>query len=87
VAGKKPRKLAGVSKEQMARMEREMSSLQGQYKLVEQGYGQDVLTLVLVRGYLIKLLANPTVAKFLRARTPEILEQFEAVTASASLEA
>jgi ParB-like chromosome segregation protein Spo0J len=87
VAGKKPRKLAGVSKEQMARMEREMSSLQGQYKLVEQNYGQDVLTLVLVRGYLVKLLGNQAISKFLRSRTPEILEQFEAVTATASLDA
>ncbi len=86
VGGKKPRKLAGVSKEQMARMEREMSSLQGQYKLVEQSYGQDVLTLVLVRGYLVKLLGNQAVARFLRSRTPEILEQFEAVTATVSLE-
>ena len=86
VAGTKPRKLAGVSKEQMARMEREMSSVQGQYKLVEQTYGQDVLTLVLVRGYLVKLLGNQAVAKFLRSKTPEILEQFEAVTATNSLE-
>ncbi len=87
VAGKKPGRLAGVSKEQMARMEREMSSLQGQYKLVEQSYGQDVLTLVLVRGYLVKLLGNEAIAKFLRNRTPEILEQLEAVTATASLDA
>ena len=87
VAGKKPGKLAGVSKEQMARMEREMSSLQGQYKLVEQSYGQDVLTLVLVRGYLVKLLGNEAIAKFLRHKTPEILEQFEAVAAAASLDA
>ncbi|WP_240648457.1 plasmid partitioning protein RepB C-terminal domain-containing protein, partial [Pararobbsia silviterrae] len=45
VAGKKPPKLTGVSPEQMAKMEREMSNLQGQYKLVEQTYGQDVLNL------------------------------------------
>jgi hypothetical protein len=53
---------------------------------VEQSYGQDVLTLVLVRGYLVKLLGNQAVARFLRSRTPEILEQFEAVTATVSLE-
>lgn len=51
VDGKKPSKLYGSSKEQMAKMEREMSNLQGQYKLVEHSYGQDVLTLVPVRGY------------------------------------
>lgn len=86
VDGKKPRKLSGVSKEQMAKMEREMSSLQGQYKLVEQSYGQDVLTLVLVRGYLVKLLGNAEVAKFLRGKAPEILEQFETIAETTSLE-
>ena len=86
VDGKKPRKLAGVTREQMARMEREMSNLQGQYKLVEQSYGQDVLTLVLVRGYLVKLLGNVEVAKFLRGKAPEILEQFETVAEASSLE-
>lgn len=86
VDGKKPRKLSGVTKEQMARMEREMSNLQGQYKLVEQSYGQDVLTLVLVRGYLVKLLGNVEVAKFLRGKVPEILEQFETIAEASSLE-
>lgn len=86
VDGKKPHKLSGVSKEQMAKMEREMSNLQGQYRLVEQSYGQDVLTLVLVRGYLVKLLGNVEVAKFLRAKAPEILEQFETIAETTSLE-
>jgi hypothetical protein len=86
VDGKKPRQMSGVSSEQMARMEREMSNLQGQYKLVEQSYGQDVLSLVLVRGYLVKLLENTEVAKFLRAKAPEILEQFETITRATSLE-
>lgn len=87
VEGRKPRKLSGVSKEQMAKMEREMSNLQGQYKLVEQNYGQDVLSLVLVRGYLLKLLGNKEIAKFLRTKAPEILEQFESVAATTSLDA
>ena len=50
VDGKKPHKLTGVTQEQMAKMEREMANLQGQYKMVEQTYGQDVLNLVLARG-------------------------------------
>lgn len=86
VDGKKPRKLSGVTREQMARMEREMGSLQSQYRLVEQTYGQDVLTLVIVRGYLVKLLANDAVVRFLRAKSPEILEQFEGVVAAQSID-
>ena len=86
VGGKKPHKLSGVSKEQLVKMEREMSNLQGQYRLAEQSYGQDVLSLVLVRGYLVKLLSNAEVAKFLRSKAPEILEQFETIAETTSLE-
>jgi len=38
VEGKKPLKLTGVSQEQMAKMERKMTKLQGQCKTVEQTY-------------------------------------------------
>jgi hypothetical protein len=38
--GKKPDRLHGVAPDQMARMEREMTNLQSQYRLVEQSYGQ-----------------------------------------------
>ena len=86
VEGNKPKKLRGVTKEQMARMEREMSNLQGRYRVVEQTYGQDVLGLVLARGYVAKLLENAQVLRYLRQRAPEILEQFEAVAAAVSLE-
>jgi hypothetical protein len=48
VGGSKPRKLGGATPEQMAKMEREMGNLQGQFKLVEQSYGEDVLNLVLL---------------------------------------
>ena len=55
-------KRIGVGKDQMLKMENEMASLQRQYKLVEQTYGQDVLNLVLAKGYLTKILANEAVA-------------------------
>lgn len=58
VNGHKPKKVAGVSQEQMMRMELEMSSVQEQHKLVEQTYGQDMLNLVLARGYIGKLIGN-----------------------------
>ena len=82
----KPRKQTGVTPEQLARMEREMANVQGQYKLVEQNYGQDVLNLVLAQRYLEKLLANKLVAKYLRQHQPEVLEQFEKIVATKSLD-
>ena len=70
----------------MARMEREMSNLQGQYKAVEQTYGQDVLNLVLAKSYLTKLLENKSVARYLRQRQPEVLAEFEMIVQTVSLD-
>ena len=86
VDGTRPRKVSGVTPEQMARMEREMANLQGQYRLVEQSYGQDVLNLVLARGYLGKLLESAKVAKYLKQRQPEVLGQFAAIVEAIALE-
>jgi ParB-like chromosome segregation protein Spo0J len=86
VEGKKPAKLSGLSQEQMAKMEREMANLQGQYKMVEQTYGQDVLNLVLARGYLAKLLENKQVVRFLKQRQPEVLTEFETIVQTVSIE-
>lgn len=82
----KPRKMAGVSPEQMAKMEREMDNLHGQYKLVEQSYGQDVLNLVLAAGYVGKLLDNKAVTRFLSQRQPDVLAEFETIVQTVSLE-
>jgi len=67
-------------------MEREMANVQGQYKLVEQTYGQDVLNMVLALGYLAKLLENKSVARFIKQRRPEVLEQFMVIVETTSLE-
>lgn len=86
VSEKRPRKISGVTAEQMAKMEREMGNLQGQLRLVEKSYGQDVLLLVLARGYLAKLLENKSVARYIRQRRPEVLEQFEVIVETTSLD-
>lgn len=87
VAGKKLRKASsGVTQEQMSKMEREMANLQGQYKLVEDSYGQDVLNLVLSRGYLVRLLENGAVARYLRQHQPDVLKEFESIVRAVSLD-
>jgi len=86
VDGKRPRKLAGTTPEQLLKMEREMANLQGQYRLVEQSYGQDVLDFVLARAYVKKLIDNSRVAKYLKQQQPEVFEQFAAIAASNTLE-
>ena len=75
VAGKRPRKERGVSQEQVDRMEREMSGLQDQYRMIEQGFGEDMLNLVLARGYVAKLVDNKAVFRYLERNHGEVLEQ------------
>lgn len=82
----KPKKLAGVTPDQMARMEREMGNLQGQFKSIEQSYGQDVLNLVLAKGYLVKLLDNEAVIRFLTQNQPDVLAEFASIVEAASLD-
>jgi hypothetical protein len=86
VDGKRPRKMNGVTPEQMVRMEREMANLQSQYRLVEQSYGQDILNLVLARGYLAKLLENDKASRYIRRSQPEVLDQFAAIIEATALE-
>ena len=59
---KKPKKIKGLTEEQMDRMEGEMASLEREYQLVEESYGTGVLNLTLAKGYLTKLIGN---AKFI----------------------
>ena len=80
------KKMTGITSEQMARKEKEMANLQGQYQIVVQSYGEDVLNLVLARGYLVKLIENAQVTRYMNAREPEVLEQFKAITAAVSLD-
>lgn len=67
-------------------MEREMSNLQEQYKIVEQTYGQDVLNLVLAKGYLVKLLECEPVLAYLRQHQPDLAREFESIRDVVSLE-
>ena len=86
VGEKRARKLPGVTAEQMVKMEREMGNLQGQLKVVEKSYGQDVLLLVLARGYLGKLIDNRAVFRFLKQRQPDVLAEVENIIQTVALD-
>ena len=82
----KPKKVGGMTPEQMARMEREMASLNQDFKALEASYGDDVLHLVIASGYLSRLVGNPEIERFLKSRHPEILDEFRAIITAASLD-
>lgn len=82
----KPKKMAGVTADQMARMEREMGNVHGQFKIIEQSYGQDVLNLVLAKGYIAKLLDNDEVVRYLTKYQPDMFGEFEDIVRTVSLD-
>jgi hypothetical protein len=61
----RPKKIRGLTAEQMARMEREMDGLQSEFKAVSASYGDTVLNLVVAAGYLSRLIGNPRVSGYL----------------------
>lgn len=63
-----------------------MTQVQEKYKDAEKSYGSELLNLVVAKGYLTKLVANEAVRSWLDRNTPEILEQFELVINTASME-
>jgi ParB-like chromosome segregation protein Spo0J len=82
----KPKKVSGMTSEQMARMEREMASLNQDFKALEASYGDDVLHLVIASGYLARLIGNAEIERFLQSRHPEFLDEFRAIITAASLD-
>ena len=81
----KPKSFKGISPEQIARMEKEMASLQREMKLIEESYGPDHLNLVLARGYLVSLLNNSKVVQYLTQNHSEILGEFQRISEAASM--
>jgi hypothetical protein len=70
----------------MHKMEREMTNLQEQYKLVEESYGQDVLNLVLAKGYLVRLLENNSVARYIQQNQPDVFSEFATIVETVSMD-
>jgi hypothetical protein len=72
--------------EQLVKLEKEMSQVQSSYREAESTYGSDLLNLVVAKGYLTKLLSNEAVNSYIQRQEPEILEQFELVVNTVSME-
>tara|TARA_B100000686_G_C16803732_1_gene988229 strand:- start:4044 stop:4949 length:906 start_codon:yes stop_codon:yes gene_type:complete len=72
----KPKNIKGITEEQMKRMELEMQSLDRDFKVIEENYGQDILNLTLAKGYLAKLIENQNIRKYLATHHAGLLDQF-----------
>lgn len=76
---RKPKGVNAVTSEQIARMERELVSLQSHVKSIEDSYGLDNLHLTVAKGYIAKLLANARVVRWLAQGRQEYLSEFQTI--------
>lgn len=82
----KPKKVGKMTPEQMARLEREMETLNQDFRALEASYGDDVLQLVISAGYVGRLISNASVQQYLTKRHPELLEELRGIVSAASLD-
>lgn len=76
VAGK-PRRVPGLTEDQVATMQRESENLDRQLRAVEQSYSADQLDLMLAAGYVNRLLGNARVVRYLAQHHADILAEFQ----------
>lgn len=76
-----PKQKKGMSREELAKLQVEMQTIERDMKAVEETYGEDMLNLTLARGYIKKLLANARVCRFLTANHPDLMSEFESIGA------
>jgi hypothetical protein len=67
-------------------MEKEMEVLQRDLGLIEESHGNQVLNLVLARGYLAKLRGNARVARCLGQHHADIFRELQSISERSSLE-
>jgi hypothetical protein len=80
----KNKTVKGLTPEQIAKMEKEMEALQRDLKLVEESHGNQVLNLVLARGYVTKLFGNTRVTRYLGQHHPDIFRELQTISADPS---
>ena len=71
-----PKAPKGVSREQIAKLEREMATLHNGIKRIEATFGSDHLHLVLAVGYVSTLLSNAAITRYLEKHHREISKEF-----------
>jgi hypothetical protein len=85
VDGKKQKNTHGISGEEISRMEKEMESLERDYRLYQDQFGENSLHLNAVQRYVKRLLENAKIKRFLGNRYPELLEEFQELVALEAL--
>jgi hypothetical protein len=77
-----PKTKTGLSAEELAGMEREMESLEKDFKGVKASYTENMMCLTCACGYIKKLLDNAKVVRFLNANYSDIVSGFETIVSA-----
>jgi hypothetical protein len=86
VEGNRPKELQTLSTEDVSRIENEMVHLSREFRLIEDSHGKNTLQLVIVTGYLRKMLDNARVVRFMVQNYSEILSEFQKLVDNRSLQ-
>jgi len=76
VAGR-PRRIPGLTEDQIATMQRESENVDREFRRIEQSYSSDNLDLLLATGYVNRLLGNVRVVRYLAQHHADILSEFQ----------
>jgi len=83
----RPKPSRGMDPADVARLQSEMQNLEREFALVQEEYGQNMLTLVVVVGYVRGLLDNAAVVRFLSQAEPAMLTEFQRIVDTADMRA
>jgi hypothetical protein len=79
VEGEKQKADTKVSAEDILRMERELEKVSEDHKLAEETLGENMLALVVAKGYVARLLNNKVVSEYLKRNHRELSHELQQV--------
>jgi len=77
----------GLPTDDAGRMQREMQALERDFKMVQDEYGQNMLSLVVVVAYIRRLMDNAAVMRYLSRQEPAMLAEFQKIVEASDLRA
>ena len=80
-------RIGDVSREQIARLERELAAVQSRTQFVEETYGVDNLEFTVAKSYLTRLLSKANIVRWLKKHQPDFLAEFQQIAEIISLPA
>jgi len=81
----KPKASKALKPEVVAQLEKEMETLERDFRIYQDSYGENTLSLSVIQRYVQRLLENATIKRFLAKNYPEIFEELNVVASMETL--